>query len=78
MLGNSCQFFIFVLRNLASLCAGANLLLTTGLIGIFVLPVFMRALSTGALGCIWVKYPCVFYQLVVCKILLFYEFVLGI
>jgi len=56
-LGNICQFFIFVLRNLASLCAGANLLLTTGLLGIFVLCVLMRALSNGALGCIWVKYP---------------------
>jgi len=59
MLVNIFQFFIFVLRYLASLCAGAYLLLTTGLLGIFVLYVFMRALSNGALGCIWVKYPCV-------------------
>ena len=64
VLGNICQLHSVLLMCLASLCVGAWVLLMTGLMGMFGLWVFIRALSRGALGYICVRNFCVILSII--------------
>ena len=60
VLGNNSRFCSLVLMNLAILCDGACVLLTTGLMGMDSLCVFTYAFNLGAFGCMLVRYLCAF------------------
>ena len=58
--GNKSRSFLF--KCLANLCDGACVWFITGLIGAFSLCVLIYALSCGALGFIFMRYLCSFFN----------------
>ena len=68
VLGNNSRFCSLVLMNMAILCDGACVLLTTGLMDMDSLCVFTYAFNLGAFGCMLVRYLCAFCSLVICTV----------